>query len=160
MDKHVLIVLFTVVVLALLRVAVWGIVQHRRRRRPDVPGRHALRVRPNPLSHQQRLRFANAWRLIEDSFPEDPALALSQADRKVVEVMKARGYPVATLEQHPDEMARENPELVENFRAARRILRSHGKQTKALLHQAMIHYRALFDDLVEVPVTEWQQAGS
>jgi hypothetical protein len=159
MDKHVLIVLFTVVVLALLRVAVWGIVQHRRRR-ADVPGRHSPRVRPNPLSHQQRQRYANAWRLIEDRFPEDPALALSQADRQVVEVMKARGYPVATLEQHPDEVARDNPELVENFRAARRILRAHGKQTKELLHQAMIHYRALFDDLVEVPVTEWQQAGS
>jgi hypothetical protein len=158
MDKHLLIVLATVVILALLRVAVWGIVQHRRR--ADVTRRFTPRVRPNPLSHQQRLRFANAWRLIEDRFPEDPALALSQADHQVVEVMKARGYPVAALEQHPDEVARENPEIVENFRAARRILRAHGKQTKELLHQAMIHYRALFDDLVEVPVTEWQQAGS
>lgn len=158
MDKQVLIVFVTVIVLALLRVAVWGIMQHRRRSAPA--GRFGPRPRPNPLSHEQRLRFANAWRLIEDRFYDDPALALSQADHQVVEVMQARGYPVAALEQPPADLASENPDLVENFRAARRILRNHGKQTRELLHQAMVHYRALFDDLVEVPVTEWQQTGS
>lgn len=155
MHKQVLVVFVTVIVLALLRVAVWGIMQHRRRAAPM--GRFGPRLRPNPLSHEQRQRFAHAWRLIEDRFYENPALALSQADHQVVEVMQARGYPVGAMEQPPEDLVSAHPELVENFRAARRILRSQGKKTRDLLHQAMVHYRALFDDLVEVPVTEWQQ---
>ena len=157
MDKHVLIVLTVVVLLALLRVVVWGVMQ--RRGSAVAIGRFGPRCRPNSLSNEQRHRFAMAWRLIEDRFAEDPVTAVSQADEQVVEVMQARGFPVATLEQNPEEVARENPDLLEHFRAARRIARNAGKHSKDILHQAMIHYRALFDDLVEVPVTEWQQAG-
>ena len=157
MDKQVLIVLTVVIVLALLRVTVWAVMH---RRRQALPLGRGPRCRPNPLSPEQRRRFAMAWRLIENRFPDDPAVALSDADRQVVEVMQARGYTVASFEQNPEEVARENPDLVENFRAARRIARASVQQSKDVLHQAMVRYRALFDDLVEVPVTEWQQAGS
>ena len=157
MDKQVLIVLAVVIVLALLRVAVWALMQRRPSAIPK--GRFGgPRCRPNSLTNEQRQRFAMAWRLIEDRFSEDPISAVSQADHQVVEVMQARGYPVSSFEQNPEEVAKENPDLLEHFRAARRIARNAGKQSKDILHQAMVHYRALFDDLVEVPVTEWQQA--
>lgn len=154
MDKQVVLVLAAIAILAFLRMVIWAAMQ----RRPGSPSlsRYGPRFRLRALSPDERQRFTASWREIEDRFAEDPTLALSQADRQVVEVMHARGYPVTSLEEHPEEMAREDPDLVENFRAARRYSRVNGDASRHVMKQAMVHYRALFDDLVETP--EWQQA--
>jgi hypothetical protein len=66
------------------------------------------------------------------------------------EVMKARGYPVSDFEQRAGDISVDHPKIVEHYRTAHDIAVRHerGQASTEDLRQAMIHYRALFDDLV------------
>lgn len=112
------------------------------------------RLHIRPLERSDRERFANTWRAVQARFVDDPSGALAQADRLVIEVMEARGYPVAAtdLRQRAEDISVDHPHLVENYRAAAEIARpaEPGKVTTEDRRRAMVHYRALFDDLLEV----------
>ena len=69
----------------------------------------------------------------------------------VQEVMHDRGYPVdEDFEQRAADVSVEHPDVVENYRAAHSIsLGAHqGRAGTEQLRQAMVHFRALFDDLL------------
>ena len=65
--------------------------------------------------------------------------------------MAARGYPVGDFEQRVADVSVDHADVVMNYRAAREIALQHaeGKATTEDLRQAMVHYRALFRDLLE-----------
>ena len=67
--------------------------------------------------------------------------------------MKARGYPVSDFDQRAGDISVERPRVVENYRAAHEIAMRVGKDaaTTEDLRTAMIHYRSLFEELVQVP---------
>jgi len=72
-------------------------------------------------------------------------------------VMKARGYPVADFDQRSADISVDHPRVVENYRAAHAIALRVGKDqaTTEDLRTAMIHYRSLFEELVQVvPLVE------
>lgn len=104
-----------------------------------------------PLERDQRDRFADSWRRVQAQFVDDPRAAVTQADRLVGEVMNARGYPVGDFEQRAADVSVNHPHVVEHFRAARDIALRHAKGQAGTedLRQAMVHYRALFSDLLE-----------
>jgi hypothetical protein len=109
----------------------------------------ALHIRPlNPTDAQ---RFDEGWRRIQERFVDDPKGAVTEADRLVGEVMTARGYPVGDFEQRVSDISVDHPDVVVNYRAAREIaaLHSRGEASTEDLRQAMVHYRALFRDLLE-----------
>ena len=64
--------------------------------------------------------------------------------------MHARGYPVGDFEQRVADISVDHPNVVMNYRAARDIARDHerGRATTEDLRQAMVHFRALFNDLL------------
>jgi hypothetical protein len=66
--------------------------------------------------------------------------------------MKARGYPVGDFEQRVDDVSVDHPGVAEHYRAAHRIAMANEDGTAETedLRRAMIHYRALFEDLLEV----------
>jgi hypothetical protein len=66
--------------------------------------------------------------------------------------MKARGYPVDDFEQRAGDISVDHPNVVEHYRTAHDIAERHtrGDASTEDLRQAMIHYRALFDNLVGV----------
>ena len=70
--------------------------------------------------------------------------------------MKARGYPVSDFEQRAGDISVDHPIVVEHYHKAHDIALRHerGDASTEDLRQAMIHYRALFDNLVgaEAPV--------
>jgi hypothetical protein len=68
----------------------------------------------------------------------------------VTEVLRERGYPVEDFEQQADDISVEHPDVVENYRAAQvlALANDQGLASTEDLRQAMIHYRALFDNLV------------
>lgn len=109
----------------------------------------ALQIRP--LETSQRDRFADNWRQVQAQFVDDPGGAVTLADRLVGEVMSARGYPVGEFEQRAADVSVNHPHVVEHFRAAREIAlrRARGHASTEDLRQAMVHYRALFSDLLE-----------
>jgi hypothetical protein len=97
-----------------------------------------------PLPDEDRERFAEHWRSVQAQFVDDPQGATREADRLVGEVMQARGYPVGVSVNHP--------RVVQHYRAAHGIALRHerGEAETEDLRQAMVHYRALFEDLLEV----------
>jgi hypothetical protein len=109
------------------------------------------RLHLKPLSADEAARFAAAWLRIQSNFVDDPKQAVSEADRVVGEVMAARGYPLGDFEQRAADISVDHANVVTNYRAARNIGQRHaiGEASTEDLRQAMVHYRALFDDLLE-----------
>jgi hypothetical protein len=107
------------------------------------------------LSPDERDRFVEQWRSAQAQFVDDPEGATRVADQLVAETMRARGYPVGDFEQRAADVSVDHPGVVEHYRAAHTIaLRAdHGDADAGGtedLRQAFVHYRALFDDLLEV----------
>ena len=109
----------------------------------------ALHIRP--LSPADSTRFDTAWRAVQARFVDDPRGAVTEADRLVGELMSTRGYPVGEFEQRVADISVDHPDVVMNYRAAREIALQHsqGKASTEDLRQAMVHYRALFRELLE-----------
>jgi hypothetical protein len=103
------------------------------------------------LSAQECENFARAWDEEQSRFVDHPRAAVGNADHLVAEVMRARGYPVGDFEQRAADVSVDHPMVVENYRIAHEIAVDDGRapvDTEAL-RKAMIHYRALFDELLD-----------
>jgi len=103
-----------------------------------------------PLSEQQRNEFADAWETAQAEFVDDPTAAVVHADALVQEVMHVRGYPVADFDQRVADVSVDHPAVVQNYRLAHDIAVKHDHQDVGMekLREAMLHYRALFADLL------------
>jgi hypothetical protein len=103
-----------------------------------------------PLRPGDRERYVGAWRSVQSQFVDDPKRAVTSADSLLADVMAARGYPVGDFEQRAADLSVDHPVVVQNYRAAHGIALRHarGEASTEDLRQAMIHYRELFDDLV------------
>ena len=105
------------------------------------------------LDGKARRRFQRHWDDIQKRFVDTPAAAVREAHDLVLGVMTARGYPEADLDQRIADMSVHHPALVHHVReaaAAARKARASEVGTEEL-RRAVIHYRALFDDLLEPP---------
>jgi hypothetical protein len=103
------------------------------------------------LDPTQAERFADAWQSEQRRFVDAPKEAVANADRLVGDLMKARGYPVGDFEQSAGDISVDHPLVVQNYRAAHDLaLRDSRSQASTEdLRQAMVHYRALFEDLLD-----------
>lgn len=117
------------------------------------------RLQIRPLSPDDARRFGLAWRDVQARFVDDPKGAIIDADRLVGEVMHARGYPLGDFEQRVADISVDHPNVVMNYRAAREIVRDHerGGASTEDLRQAMVHFRALFADLLGAPLPTSQE---
>ena len=115
--------------------------------------REALDIRP--LSEESRERYANSWRETQEQFVDAPSESIMRADRLVQELMRERGYPVEDFEQRTSDISVDHPHVVEDYRAAHAIslANDHGKASTEDLRQAMVHYRNLFEELLETKRT-------
>ncbi len=102
------------------------------------------------LEHE---RYSKQWQAVQSRFVDSPKGAIVEADDLVSSVMKVRGYPVADFDQRAADISVDHPRVVENYRSAHQIAIRAGKEgaTTEELRTAMIHYRSLFEELVQVP---------
>ncbi len=109
-----------------------------------------------PLEPAARERYADEWHRTQEHFVDDPAEAVGQADRLIQEVMRERGYPVEDFDQRAADVSVDHPEVVSNYRAAHGIstANARGKASTEDLRTAMVHYRSLFAELLEVQPAE------
>lgn len=84
---------------------------------------------------------------------DDPNATVDEADRLLSGVMAARGYPVADFEQQAADLSVNHPLVIEHYRAGHAIAVRHarGQASTEDLRQALVHYRALFRELVDEP---------
>jgi hypothetical protein len=109
----------------------------------------ALNIRP--LSPEQSTRYAEEWRQVQTRFVDDPEHAIREADTLCSEVMQARGYPMGDFEQRAADISVDHAHVVEHYRAAHAVATAaeDGSASTEDLRQAMVHYRTLFEDLIE-----------
>ena len=125
----------------------------------EARAKRVARLNIRPLHSTDAERFDGAWRAVQTRFVDDPRGAVTEADRLVGEVMAARGYPVGDFEQRVADISVDHADVVMNYRAAREIALQHaeGRATTEDLRQAMVHYRALFRDLLETAPEDTQE---
>ena len=106
-----------------------------------------------PLAPDVRDRYIQQWRLVQARFVDEPQRAVGQADQLLGEVMAARGYPVADFEQQAEDLSVHHGRVIEHYRAGHAIALRHarGEATTEDMRQALIHYRELFQELVQEP---------
>jgi type II secretory pathway pseudopilin PulG len=185
MDNTTLVIALAVIaVLAIAAVAVWQTQKSRRlkqrfgaeyertvedagdRRRAELElaarEKRVKRMEIRPLSREDRLRFIDAWRRVQAEFVDDPKGAIVDADRLLGDVMGTRGYPVSDFDQRAQDLSVDHPDVVENYRIAHDIARAHerGQAGTEDLRQAMIHFRMLFEELVEDAAPYRADSGS
>jgi hypothetical protein len=77
--------------------------------------------------------------------------------------MQTRGYPVGDFEQRAANISVDHPIVVSNYHSAREIaLRNNaGQATTEDIRQAMVHYRSLFEELLDTaePATRKEEVG-
>jgi hypothetical protein len=118
----------------------------------EARARRVERLHIRPLTSEDAARFSDDWRRIQSQFVDDPKGAVVEADRVIGDVMQVRGYPVADFERRVEDISVDHPTVVMNYRAATDIVEEHerGRASTEDLRQAMVHYRALFHELLEV----------
>jgi hypothetical protein len=106
------------------------------------------------LSAVDREAYAMEWSAVQRRFVDDPSAAVGSADRLVGRAMIDRGYPMSNFEQQAADISVSYPVVVQNYRAGHEIVMRHadGHATTEELRQAMIHYRTLFDELLQPAV--------
>jgi FtsZ-interacting cell division protein ZipA len=111
--------------------------------------REQLEIRP--LSSAARERYVVQWQTVQAQFVDSPDAAVASADQLIQSVMGDRGYPVKDFDTRAADISVDHPQVVENYREGHRLAQKSldGDGSTEDLRQAMRHYRALFDELVE-----------
>jgi len=107
----------------------------------------------HPLDETIRVKYAAEWTAIQERFVDQPEQAVTQARMLVTSVMKDRGYPTEDHDQILADLSVEHAGTLDHFRAANQISMQAEEGTAATenLRLAMLHYRALFSDLLGQP---------
>lgn len=108
-----------------------------------------LEIRPLPPA--ARNRYTQDWNTVQEHFVDSPDRAVGEADQLVTTLMGERGYPTEGYEQQKRDLSVEHAETLEHYRVAHEINgRAGGRDTSTEeLRNAMVHYRALFEELLQ-----------
>jgi Tfp pilus assembly protein PilX len=103
-----------------------------------------------PLTESARARYAREWAALQEQFVDTPADAVAASQVLVGAVMNERGYPTDNRDQVLADLSVEHAKTLDHYRAAEEISESATAGTASTedLRQAMIHYRALFRELL------------
>jgi hypothetical protein len=103
------------------------------------------------LEPAAREHYLEQWRLVQAQFVDSPTEATRAADRLINEVMRERGYPVEDFEQRAADISVDHPQVVDDYRAAHTVAEANERSEASTedLRQALVHYRSLFEDLLE-----------
>lgn len=103
------------------------------------------------LTPPEKSRFTDLWQQIQAKFVDDPGSAVAQADMLVTEVMTTRGYPMTDWEQRVEDLTVDHAGVCHHYREAHDLAGRHsrGEASTEDLRQALVHYRALFSDLLD-----------
>jgi hypothetical protein len=106
-----------------------------------------------PLDETAQAKYAGEWTAIQEQFVDQPEQAVAQAGILVTSVMKDRGYPTEDYDQILADLSVEHANTLDHYRQAHQVsLQAEGGTASTEdLRLAMLHYRALFADLLGQP---------
>jgi hypothetical protein len=130
----------------------------RREAEAELAGRekHVRELDIRPLSTTAQNQYRSEWTAVQEQFVDAPQAAVTGAQTLVSAVMEDRGYPTQPYDQTVADLSVEHASTLDHFRAAHDISRnaSAGTASTEDLRQAMIHYRALFAELLGEPASD------
>jgi hypothetical protein len=105
-----------------------------------------------PLTSADAARFRDAWEALQSRFVDNPKGVVVEADGLVRDLMVKRGYPMGDFERRAADISVDHPKVVETYRSARAIAirDKQGEASTEELRKAVVYYRTLFDELLEV----------
>lgn len=117
---------------------------------------HVEGLQIRPLTAEEVNRFSLEWQATQAEFVDEPLASLQKADRLIREVMKTKGYPVEDFEQRAADISVDYPELVTDYRGLHLIAAKDAEDHVSTeeMRQAMVHGRALFENLVTKDTSE------
>jgi hypothetical protein len=175
MDQSQVLPIILIVVVVLIAIAIWAMTRKRRsaelrdkfgdeydrtvqehgKRAPAEAALHerekrvaALDIRP--LTPQERTDFTQEWTEVKAVFVDSPPEAVLHADRMVAKMMAARGYPMADFDRRYEDLTVDHADVARHYRAGHDIAAKQGRGEAGTedLRQAMKHYEALFDHML------------
>ncbi len=99
----------------------------------------------NELSPQQQASYSGDWTAVQERFVDTPAEAVTAAGTLIWNVMRDRGYPTDDRDASMDALSFYHAGSLESYRQTLG-LRTEAATTEQL-REAMISFRALFEDL-------------
>ncbi|MGW7349609.1 hypothetical protein [Streptomyces sp. NPDC054854] len=102
------------------------------------------------LPAERRQQYAQEWSGVQEHFVDRPEGSLSEADDLVSRLMRERGYPTEGYGGAVRDLSVEHGRTLEHYRAAHGVKErsGNGQATTEELRGAMVHYRALFEELL------------
>jgi hypothetical protein len=119
--------------------------------------RHAT-LQLRELDDETRERYRAAWTEVQTRFIDAPERTMGAADELVTRLVADRGYPTGDYDDRVAHLSVEHARTLDNYRTAHDIHLRHerGEADTEELRQALVHYRALFADLLgEEPVRHY-----
>jgi hypothetical protein len=103
------------------------------------------------LPEEARDNYAQRWSEVQERFVDAPGFAVTEADQLVTAVMADRGYPTEEFEQRLSDLSVTHAATLDHYRAAHEISGRAARKEASTeeLRQAMVHYRALFEELLQ-----------
>jgi hypothetical protein len=104
-----------------------------------------------PLTQESRDAYASRWIEVQERFVDAPGFAVTEADQLVTAVMAERGYPTEDFEQRLSDLSVGHAATLDHYRTAHEISGRAARKEASTedLRQAMVHYRALFEELLQ-----------
>ncbi|MES4901548.1 MULTISPECIES: hypothetical protein [unclassified Streptomyces] len=106
-----------------------------------------------PLSGELRERYAAEWATVQEEFIEQPARATADADQLLARLAHDRGFPSDRYDEQVEALSVHHADSVQGYRQLHTAaLRAReGRADTEELREAVVHARALFEDLVRPP---------
>ncbi len=110
----------------------------------------------SPLSEEHRQRYQQDWSAVQEEFVDSPKAAVDKADQLIGLVMSDRGYPSGDFDQQAADLSVEHSDVLGHYRKAHTTAQRTETDPASTedLREAMVHYRTLFEDLVDHATSE------
>ena len=111
------------------------------------------RMTVHPLTEPEREQYVSEWEAIQARFIDHPRGAVTEADEMINSLLRARGYEGVAFDRRAADLSVHHANLVEPYRRANTIVMRAGRNeaTTEELRSAMILFRAIFEQLLQVP---------
>jgi hypothetical protein len=102
----------------------------------------------HPLTAEQQASYVGDWTAVQERFVDAPAQAVTEAGKLIWDVMRDRGYPADDRDASMEALSVNHGRVLDGYRKAQDVDGRADSVSTEELREAMIRYRALFDDLL------------